>query len=298
MSIFDKMIKDIQRKQAPPDAPANTPVSPAAPVAALSPLRKASPFGDTPRGRRPSEREPMRPMGISSYEEGTDYVPKTGPAILHKGEKVVPANQNQDGDQSIMDPNNPGSAARRRETNAVINADSNTSDPPPANESQKVDKVHPTKVKGEKRISPDDLKKWSKPLGSLAKGTDYVPETGVYKIHEGEKVVPAKDNMADMFEKVPGRKSEEKPKKSIKRIEITKSHNGKHIVKHVHHHPSHEDETHVMNDMAALHSHLEDHAGTPNEGEGAESAPAGAPAQLAASAPAAPGAEPTAVPGV
>lgn len=139
----------------------------------------------------------------------------------------------------------------------------------------------------------------SKAAPSYKKGTDFVPKTGPAILHKGEAVTPAKDNpMSDMFDKVPGRKSEEKPpKKSIKRIEITKSHNGKHIVKHVHHHPAHEDETHVMNDMAALHSHLEDHAGTPNEGEGPESAPAGAPAQLAASAPPVPGTAPTAVPG-
>lgn len=28
------------------------------------------------------------------YEVGTDYVPRTGPAIVHKGEKIIPANQN------------------------------------------------------------------------------------------------------------------------------------------------------------------------------------------------------------
>jgi hypothetical protein len=136
-------------------------------------------------------------------------------------------------------------------------------------------------------------------MPSHKKGIAFVPKTGPALLHKGERVVNAKDNMADMFDKVPGRKSadENPPKKSIKRIEITKSHNGKHIVKHVHHHPAHEDETHVMNDMAALHSHLEDHAGTPNEGEGPESAPAGAPAQLAASAPPVPGTAPTAVPG-
>jgi len=33
-------------------------------------------------------------LGIGSHEEGTPYVPKTGLALLHKGEAVVPANQN------------------------------------------------------------------------------------------------------------------------------------------------------------------------------------------------------------
>ena len=228
----------------------------------------------------------------------------------------------------------PGLRQRARETKAVQNSvDPEIDKAPPAAPPQEVDKINPKakfgSKKGEIRLPFDQ---WMKPLASYKDGTDFVPKTGVYKLHEGErvtpaiiggtnnnlrsykdgtdyvpktgpailhegeKVTPAKDNMADVFDKVPGRKSEEKPKKSIKRIEITKSHNGRHIVKHVHHHPAHEDETHVMNDMAALHSHLEDHAGTPNEGEGPESSPAGAPAQLAASAPA-PGAEPTAVPG-
>ncbi len=31
---------------------------------------------------------------MPSYKEGTNYVPKTGPAILHKGEAVIPKEQN------------------------------------------------------------------------------------------------------------------------------------------------------------------------------------------------------------
>lgn len=31
---------------------------------------------------------------LPSYKHGTDYVPKTGPAVLHKGEKVVPKEEN------------------------------------------------------------------------------------------------------------------------------------------------------------------------------------------------------------
>lgn len=74
-----------------------------------------------------------------------------------------------------------------------------------------------------------------------------------------------------------------KPKKEIKEMVHTKSHNGKHIVTHKHHHPEHHpDETHVMNDMAELHDHNEMHAGTPNEGE-APAAGADQPAQLTAS---------------
>lgn len=35
---------------------------------------------------------------MSFYQHGTPYVPETGPAILHKGEAVIPANKNKGGD--------------------------------------------------------------------------------------------------------------------------------------------------------------------------------------------------------
>ncbi len=84
------------------------------------------------------------------------------------------------------------------------------------------------------------------------------------------------------FEKILS--GERKPKKEIREMSITKSHNGKHIVTHKHHHPEHHpDETHVMDNMAALQGHMEDHAGTPNEGEAAPASPdAGGPAQMTA----------------
>lgn len=49
-------------------------------------------------------------------------------------------------------------------------------------------------IKGQKPISPKDLAEWTKPLGSYKDGCDSVPKTGVYKLHEGEKVVPAHQN--------------------------------------------------------------------------------------------------------
>src|ERR1017187_5365921 len=55
----------------------------------------------------------------------------------------------------------------------------------------------------EKRFNVDQ---YTKPLGSFKHGTDYVPKTGNYKLHEGEAVTPKEDNpMSDMFAKVPGR---------------------------------------------------------------------------------------------
>ena len=65
------------------------------------------------------------------------------------------------------------------------------------------------------------------------------------------------------------------PKKSIREMVHTKTHSGHHVVTHRHHAPhngSEHDETHVMNNMSDLHSHMEDHAGTPNAGEAAPDA--------------------------
>jgi hypothetical protein len=100
---------------------------------------------------------------------------------------------------------------------------------------------------------------------------------------------------ADWRDGVTGK--DRKPKKEIKRMIHEKSHNGGHIVTHEHHHPEHHpDEKHTFADLAGVHAHMEDHTGTPNEGE---QAPAGdgppqmtaAPSPMPAAA-AAPGAMP------
>lgn len=148
---------------------------------------------------------------------------------------------------------------------------------------QTVDKINPKgkfgMKPGEKRIDVSDM---IKPLGSFKHGTDYVPRTGTYKLHEGEAVKTKKENMADWTKGISGG-SEKKPKKEIKEIRIKKSHDGKHVIIHQHHHPEHhEDETHVASDMSELHKHMDDHAGTPNEGE-APSGGSDAMAQLTAS---------------
>lgn len=143
---------------------------------------------------------------------------------------------------------------------------------------------------GEQRLDKlvDEAKR---PLGSFAKGTSHVPKTGIYKLHEGEAVIPKDKNMKDMKDTMMASLGgdEKKPKKEIKEMHVRKTHNGKHIVTHKHHHPEHHpDEEHSMENMAALHQHMEDHAGTPNDGEGAESAPpAGAAQMTAAPSPAA-----------
>ena len=34
---------------------------------------------------------------LPSYDVGTDFVPRTGPAIVHRGERIVPAHENTGG---------------------------------------------------------------------------------------------------------------------------------------------------------------------------------------------------------
>jgi hypothetical protein len=171
---------------------------------------------------------------------------------------------------------------------------------PPAPKAEPVvsdkDKLHPNSKygdnPGEQRI---DVSAMTKPLiQSYKKGTNYVPKTGLAILHKGEKVVPAKENKMDKtYDMVKGMAKDTPPKKEIKTMEHSKSHNGKHIVTHKHHSPAHHpDETHVMNDMAELHAHMDDHAGTPNEGEAAPT-DGSAPAPLTA----APSPAPMAAPG-
>jgi hypothetical protein len=179
-----------------------------------------------------------------------------------------------------------GLGNRKQNVEEYEKAVSGPADMPKANPPQKVDKIHPGAKYGdkppEKRINVDQ---YIKPLGSFEHGTDYVPKTGLALLHKGEKVIPAKDNMADshVFDMIPGKK-EKAPPKHIKEIRTTRAHDGKLIHTHIHHHPAHHpDETHVSNDMSDLHNHFEDHAGTPNDGE--EAPAGGAPAPLTAAAP-------------
>lgn len=135
------------------------------------------------------------------------------------------------------------------------------------------DPVHSGVMTPEQLRAPD--------IRSYKHGTNFVPSTGLAVLHKGEKVVPAKENKMNPFEGIT--KGDKKPKKEIKDMVVSKSHNGKHIVTHKHHHPEHHpDETHVMSDMAELHSHMDDHAGTPNDGESAPADGAAAPAPMTA----------------
>ena len=48
---------------------------------------------------------PIGSSSFGSYQTGTDYVPKTGLYMLHKGEAVIPANQNTTNNNNTFSPN-------------------------------------------------------------------------------------------------------------------------------------------------------------------------------------------------
>lgn len=145
---------------------------------------------------------------------------------------------------------------------------------PKAPPAQNVDKINKNAKfgdrSGETRI---DTSSMTKPLGSYKKGTPHVPKTGTYKLHEGEAVIPAKDNP---FALVSGRKPR-KSKKVVKHITTRKAKGG-YIAENHHTEPGdHPMEEHVLPDMATLQGHMQDHMGEP---EGAPDADAGAPPEV------------------
>jgi hypothetical protein len=111
-----------------------------------------------------------------------------------------------------------------------------------------------------------------KPLGepiSYKEGTDYVPKTGTYKLHEGEAVVPKEENMKSGTDHAHAALAgkDGKPKKEIKEMTIRRLHDGKLHVKHTHHHGEHHGEEEQAMDLNQLHDHLDQHLGTPSDGE-------------------------------
>jgi hypothetical protein len=107
---------------------------------------------------------------------------------------------------------------------------------------------------GEKRI---DTSSYSSPniKGSYEHGTPHVPETGIYKLHKGEAVIPKEKNPMNPFAKITS--GDKKPRKALKSIHVHATDNGKHIVTHKHHHPEHHpDTTHAMNSADEVGQHV------------------------------------------
>ena len=191
--------------------------------------------------------------------------------------------------QSIMT-EGPGLKQRARETAAVGNEVMPRVEAPKAFTPEKKDLIHPDAKFGdrgkEQRI---DTSHMTPPLGSFKHGTDYVPKTGVYKLHEGEAVTPKDKNMKNMYSKIT--EGDAKPKKEVKHVITKKLHDGKILHTHVHHHPMHEDEHYVSDDSKAAGAHMEGATGDGASAAGDQAAPMTAgPSPAPAPAPAAGGA--------
>ena len=50
-------------------------------------------------------------LGIPRFANGTDYVPRTGLALIHQGEKIIPAAQNNGGGVTVNVYEAPGTKA-------------------------------------------------------------------------------------------------------------------------------------------------------------------------------------------
>lgn len=122
--------------------------------------------------------------------------------------------------------------------------------------------------------------------GAVGKGDS--DDTPVYD--NGGKVEGAK--MATPYDLITGGSKGKAPKKEIKEMVHTKSHNGKHIVTHKHHSPAHHpDEIHAFNNMDEVKDHMDQHdAGA----DGAAPMTASPSPEAAPAAPAAGGAAPAA----
>jgi hypothetical protein len=138
--------------------------------------------------------------------------------------------------------------------------------------------------------------------GSNVNINDGKHQLGILKV--GERVLTEKQNadyeksplydkggkVATPYDMITGGK---KPKKEIKEMVHSKTHNGKHVVTHKHHSPAHHpDETHMFNDMNEVKDHMDAHdAGTGDAAPmTAAPSPEGAPAAGAPPAAAAPAA--------
>jgi hypothetical protein len=173
-----------------------------------------------------------------------------------------------------------GIKARKQNVDDYMKATSKEPDKPKAESpTSNADKLHPNSKygdnPGEQRIDVSDM---TKPLvQSYKKGTVHVPKTGEAILHEGEAVIPAKENpMNDTYAMVKNMGRDEKPKKEIAHIKTSKAHSGGYVHEHHHTRPEHHPmETHVTADQDAMANHMMQHLGEPNPGEA--DASAGAP---------------------
>ena len=149
------------------------------------------------------------------------------------------------------------------------------------------DKINTTARYGDRgREQRIDTSKMTPALGSFAKGTSHVPKTGIYKLHEGEAVIPKEKNpMHHMMEHLKselGTPADKVPAKKLKHIVTRKAGEG-HVHEHHYTHPDHHAPTeHATHGTDGMINHMMEHMSEPNPGEqeandGQSGIPAGTP---------------------
>jgi hypothetical protein len=196
-----------------------------------------------------------------SYALGTPFVPITGLYKLHKGEQIMPATEQQRAD-----------LAKQRGVQAAKMTD-------PAErrryiaESANIDKDY--EGMAQKTSAMENVLMKRELLGSYKKGTKSVPKTGVYKLHKGEAVIPAKENkekespaekdmkkrMKDIAKKALSKLGGEKKPRKKPKMHITPADNEGYHVQHDMQEGMEGTGMHVYPDLKGLIGHIQKHYG-------------------------------------
>lgn len=94
-------MRELNPRRAPASGDAPPKKTPVSPVDIINPKGR---FGDKSGEKRIDTSDWTKNLGdLPKYHKGVDSVPKTGPAVLKKGEKVVKAEDNPDNPDNAVD---------------------------------------------------------------------------------------------------------------------------------------------------------------------------------------------------
>ena len=113
------LIEEQRRQQDAEEEPAKKAAPTPAPDDTATKAKKATPAPTSTVGNDYVVDQPVpgSEESIPFYEEGTPSVPQTGPAIVHQGEKIVPAEQNPDNPEN---PNLPTGGSESGQPNHIV----------------------------------------------------------------------------------------------------------------------------------------------------------------------------------
>ncbi len=127
---------------------------------------------------------------LASYASGTPYAPQTGIYQLHQGEAVKTAEENR----SSRSSSSPGQVDNLLGALASLAEARNAIQVIYGMSGQGMATSPVTSGQSTSNYPYDIGSNYAPVLDSYASGTDYVPQTGLYELHIGERVVKASDN--------------------------------------------------------------------------------------------------------